>query len=1219
MHIRNTLLLLLLPLASLTAQENTFYRPASATSVTVPKGAQRTIWPADYKVYGFDYEGLRAVLAQAPREFTSAANSKTFRITLPDANGNAETFAVFQTGMMEPALETRFPGIRTYAGVSVTHPGRSLRITTSLRGLRVMVLRPDMGVEYLEPYVWGQTEHYIMYNRADLPANENRLLARTWMPDESVPPMDYGDRPYVPAAEDRGPQLAPVELKIYRYVVAATGEFTQDHGGTEESGFAAVVEYTNMISAIYERDMAMRLQLVPGSADVVYANPDTDPYQGTDVIGWMSQNPIIVSSLVGTANFDIGHVYARYMGGAAIGVAGGITCTDGKARGCSAGNGFMDYGDFFVSVIGQEVGHQLSGGHTWNRCGGGGGRAGLTAFEPGSGSTIMSYAGACGSDNIQFNTDLYFHSGSIEEIQFFFTESIGNTCGTFVATTNNAPTVTLSYVDNFFIPIGTPFELEGTASDPDGETVNYCWEEIDAGPETPLGEPIGNTATFRTILPVDHGQRYFPKIQTVINNQTDMAEQLPSYSRDLTFRLTARDNRPEGGGVGWADVAFKATALAGPFVVLEPNTASVTWRQGTYVEVRWDVANSHKAPVSCSSVDVQLSTDGGFTYPITLASGTGNDGSQFVLVPNGVLSTKARVRVKAANNIFYDISNSNFRIEAAQVPAFGVSLSNDAAQICLPEVFSTNIASAAVLGFGNVISLDIVGGVPPGADVNFTNSVINPGESTGITVNLNGVTVEGDFDIVVRAVADNSDTLLRVIRLHLVSNNFSALALESPVDGTTGLEQIQSLFWNLSNDAETYEVQLATSPSFATATMISAQSNLTLDSFYIPVFLEKNTAYYWRVRPFNECGVHDWTEPYFFSTLVESCSVVVGNDLPKNISASTQPTIESKINVLGGAMFNKVNVKQIKGYHEFFGDLEANLISPQGTTVLLFKNRCNNYNGYFNFGMNDVAPTNFLCPPSNNGTTYQPQNDLSAMSGQPSTGEWTLRIKDNQFGAGGQLTGFELEFCSSVSLNPPYLVKNIPLQLNSGANAPVGGDLLLVEDANNTASELIYTLVTKPQFGRMEKNWGGEMQPGDQFTQADINSGAVRYFEYGYSAGPDFFRFTVTDGEGGYFGTPAFEIQPLNVSTGNPANEAPLFMVHPNPTRDGAWVSLSEALTAPARVTVISAGGQWISEQELPVGTERLWVPLNKLPIGLYMVRLEAENGVAVRKLVKGE
>jgi hypothetical protein len=167
----------------------------------------------------------------------------------------------------------------------------------------------------------------------------------------------------------------------------------------------------------------------------------------------MSQNPIIVSSLVGTANFDIGHVYARYMGGAAIGVAGGITCTDGKARGCSAGNGFMDYGDFFVSVIGQEVGHQLSGGHTWNRCGGGGGRAGLTAFEPGSGSTIMSYAGACGSDNIQFNTDLYFHSGSIEEIQFFFTESIGNTCGTFVATTNNAPTVTLSYVDNFFIPI----------------------------------------------------------------------------------------------------------------------------------------------------------------------------------------------------------------------------------------------------------------------------------------------------------------------------------------------------------------------------------------------------------------------------------------------------------------------------------------------------------------------------------------------------------------------------------------------------------------------------------------------------------------------------------------------------------------------------------------------------------------------------------------------
>lgn len=1219
MLIRYTFLLLLLPFAFLHAQENTFYRPVTAASVTVPEGAQRAIWPSEFKAFRFDYEALRNTLSQAPREFTAAANSKTFRITLPDANGEAETFAVYQTGMMEPALETRFPGIRTYAGVSITHPGRSLRITTSLRGLRCMVLRPDMGVEYLEPYAWGQTEHYIMFNRASLPANQNRLLARPWMPDESVPPMDYGDKPYAPAAEDRGPSLAPLEMKIYRFVAAATGEFTQDHGGTEESGFAAVVEYTNMISAIYERDMTMRLQLVAGSADVVYSNPDTDPYTGTDVIGWMSQNPTIVSSLVGTANFDIGHVYARYMGGAAIGVAGGITCTEGKARGCSAGNGSGDYGDFFVSVIGQEVGHQLSGGHTWNRCGGGGGRAGNTAFEPGSGSTILSYAGACGSDNIQFNTDLYFHSGSIEEIQFFFTESIGNNCGSFVPTTNHAPEVTLSYVDNFFIPIGTPFELEGTASDPDGETVNYCWEEIDAGPETPLGEPVGNTATFRTLPPVDHGHRYFPKIQTVIGNQVDFAEQLPEYSRDLTFRLTARDNRPEGGGVGWTDVAFKATALAGPFVVQEPNTASVIWRQGAYVEVRWDVANSNKAPVGCAIVDIQLSTDGGFTYPITLASATGNDGSQYVLVPDDVLSTKARVRVKAADNIFYDISNTNFRIEAAQTPSFGVSLDNDAAQICLPEVFSTSLASASVLGFSEAISLDVAGGVPPGAEVTFSNAVINPGESVDVTVNLNGVTVEGDFDILVRAVAANSDTLLRSIRLHLVSNDFSSLALVTPVDGTTGLVQVQSLYWNLAVDAQTYEVQLATSPSFSPATVVSAQSNVTIDSFKVPIFLEKNTAYYWRVRPFNECGIHDWTEPYFFSTLVENCTVAAASDLPKNISASAQPTVESKINVFGGATFNTVNVKQIKGYHEYFGDLEANLISPQGTTVLLFKNRCINYNGYFNFSLNDVAPGNFSCPPANNGLAYKPQNSLSTLNGQTSGGEWTLRVKDNQFGGGGQLTGFELEFCSSVSLNPPYLVKNIPLQLNSGTNAPVSSDLLLVEDANNMASELLYTLVTRPQFGSLQKNWTGEMQPGDQFTQADINSGAIRYFEYGFSAGSDFFRFTVTDNEGGYFGTPAFEIQPLNVSTGNPANEAPRFMVHPNPTRDGVWLTLSEALTAPARITVLSAGGQWVSEQELPAGAERLWVPMNKLPVGLYMVRLESENGVSVRKLVKGE
>ncbi len=1200
-------------LASVSAQSTAnFFKPVSETAIALRGTAPRLDLPKAYTTYQLDLPALQNVLQSAPWEFTPAARQHSCTIALPMSDGTMEAFSVWQVAIMAPELAAKAPYIHTYGGESLQTPGKTIRFSTTARGFRAIVVGSELGIDYVEPYSWGQQEYYLVFDRTALPGDPLRHLT-TGVLGGSTPALAPDEHPYAPPVEDRGLLVEPVKLRIFRYAAATTGEFAQDHGGTAESVLSAVVEYTNMVSATYERDINMRLQLVGNNDKVIYLDPATDPYNGLEVGDWMSQNPTIINSKIGSSNYDLAHVYARYIQGGAIGVAGAIgnTCTANKAAGCSAGNGNGDYGDGFLNVIGQEVGHQTGGGHTWNRCAGGGGRQGNTAFEPGSGSTIMSYAGACGADNVQGNSDLYYHSGSIEEIKIYYLTGQG-TCGSNITTDNHPPEVVLPYQDGFFIPISTPFELNGSATDSDGDALSYCWEEMDAGPETPLGTPSGNAAIFRTRPPVLVTNRYFPRLNTVLANGSDITEQLPTYSRDMTFRLTARDNRLNGGGVGWKDVSFQAFGGAGPFTVVYPNVSTTTWRVGEYVNVTWNVANSDKSPVNCKKVNIRLSTNGGQGFPIMLAENVDNDGSQIVQVPSN-LGPLARVRIDAVDNVFFDISNQNFKILLPTQPGVSFGLASDGAKLCLPNTFSTSVLTAGISGYSTLISLDIVSGLPTGATANFSATTINPGELPSLTIDLNGVSLEGTYVINVRAIT-GADTIIRPVTLQLTTNDFSQLALLTPADGSTGLAQTQSLHWQTVPDADAYEIELATSPSFEASTIVYTKTNWTQDVLNVPTFLQKGQAYYWHVRPVNECSPHAWTQPAFFATFVENCQVYTANDLPKNISANSTPTVESKITINAGGTFNSLNIKQVKGNHQFFKDLEFHLLSPTGTDVLLLNEKCGNYSGSFNFSINDAAPANFPCPPPNNGTAYKATNALTPFSGQNSTGVWMLRVKDNVIGSSGQLSGFELEFCSSVSLSPPFLVNNNVLNLAPGTNQAVSADLLLVEDANNVHGQLLFTLVTVPQHGELQKNFGGVLHPGDQFTQADLDAGVLRYFSYGNTP-QDEFRFTVTDGEGGFLATPKFLIQPV-VGTREASLDGPAFGLFPNPATETVWVALDQPAASTLQVNVFNVNGQLMQRAQLAMGANRLPIPVNNLPKGIYMVRVESAAGAGIRKLI---
>jgi hypothetical protein len=311
---------------------------------------------------------------------------------------------------------------------------------------------------------------------------------------------------------------------------------------------------------------------------------------------------------------------------------------------------------------------KFGGNHTFNGNTGScsGNRNANTAYEPGSGTTIMAYAGICSPQDVANHSDAFFHTASFDEIVNYTTLSTGNNCPVTSATGNNAPVIN-SIGTNVSIPISTPFMLTGDATDPDGDTITYCWEEYDLGPAGAPSTPTGNAPLFRSQAPLLSPTRIFPKINYIIGNTANpLGEKLPTYARSIKFRLTVRDNKAGGGGVTYGNTPLTLTVVntITPFLVTNPNVI-LTWPALSQQNVTWDVSGTDQAPISATNVNILLSTDGGYTYPITLASSVPNSGSYTVTLPN-LTTTTARIMVKPVNNVFFDISNKNFTISSPQ-------------------------------------------------------------------------------------------------------------------------------------------------------------------------------------------------------------------------------------------------------------------------------------------------------------------------------------------------------------------------------------------------------------------------------------------------------------------------------------------------------------------------------------------------------------------------
>lgn len=598
-------------------------------------------------LFDLDVNALKTALVGAPARSASAKLSSVI-LSLPNAEGQMERFRVYENSIMDPVLAAQYPDIKSYIGIGIDNPTSTAYFSSSPLGFKSMVLGADAQAVFIEPFSQDLTT-YSVYKKSDKIASLSHFECS--VVDDVQTTID-------PSA--LRPNADDATLRTFRLAMSVTGEYTAYFGGTKALALAAINASMTRVNGVFEKDFAVRMVLIANTDAVIYTSASTDPYSAAAAGAggaWNAELQSTLTSVIGEANYDVGHLFGASGGGGNAGCIGCVCVNGQKGSGFTSPNDGIPSGDNFdIDYVAHELGHQFGANHTFTTGNEGTG----VHMEPGSGSTIMGYAGITSLD-VQPHSDAYFHAVSIQQV----TNNVKTkTCQTNTATGNSIPTVNAGL--DYTVPKSTPYMLTGTATDANGDALTYNWEQFNNQTNTTAPNATKTTGVnFRSYVSSTSPTRYFPRMQSVLAGATTTAgseltvEALSSVARTLNFRLTVRDNRAGGSGNNSDDMIVTVNATAGPFTVSAPNTA-VSYVGGSTQTVTWAVAGTTANGVNCANVDILISTNGGTTWS-TLLAATPNDGTQAVTIPN-TPGTTNRIMVKGTNHIFFDVSNTNFTI-----------------------------------------------------------------------------------------------------------------------------------------------------------------------------------------------------------------------------------------------------------------------------------------------------------------------------------------------------------------------------------------------------------------------------------------------------------------------------------------------------------------------------------------------------------------------------
>ena len=586
---------------------------------------------------GYEVRASQYRIATVPADYFAGLLGGEHRLTLPLPDGKEVTFSLQPYDLLPADLAAKYPGIRTFKGHDEANPVETGRVDLGPQGFHAMFSHQGRMV-FVDPLRNG--EGYAVYYQQD---------AHSRLEEEA-------DRVIGSKAGTLARQVLVDGNERKRYVIAisAAGEYTQYHGGTVEAGLGAITTLLNRVNEVYQRDVAAEFQLASGNDTIIFTDAATDPFfNGDDPSGSglsdvdVNMQVQAVAQTQGLGAFDIGHVVNTGGGG----LAGlGVLCTADKSAGMTGSSNPV--GDaFFIDYVAHEIGHQFGADHTFNgttgSCGGGN-REASQAWEPGSGSSIMAYAGICGEEDLQANSLPYFHSKSIEQMRAHM--ATVSSCGTTQSLTNNAPQVAAG--NDHVIPANTPFVLKGAGTDLDNDALSYTWEQIDLGTESfSVASMVddGSRPLFRFVAPTSVPERTLPSLPSLLTNTLAKGEAWPATNRDLNFRLTARDGK---GGVSSDDMKIQVVNTGKAFALTSPLVTPLAAGQTQTID--WDVAGTNAAPINCSKVDLYMTRDEGVNWTL-LAGGQPNSGSASVAIPAGSDGT-ARLKVACSDNLFFAIS-----------------------------------------------------------------------------------------------------------------------------------------------------------------------------------------------------------------------------------------------------------------------------------------------------------------------------------------------------------------------------------------------------------------------------------------------------------------------------------------------------------------------------------------------------------------------------------